>query len=508
MASIRLWTLLKRRHNSNGNTMMSMLKGNAQLGVRKYSKNLFSKMSPMGHPTISLAPVIDTWVQQGKKIEAPELKAIIKDLRARKRYSQALEVSEWMSSQRATAFSPADLAMQLDLIGRVHGAECAESCFQNFKDQDQTDKTYGALLNCYVREGLVDKSLHLAQTMKKLGFAFTTLTYNDLMCLYYKTGHFEKVLHVLSEMKEHDISPDNYSYRISMNACAATDDLNGVEKLLDEIENQPDISFDWLTCSTVANIYKTAGLKARALVYLKKCEELVGKNTLGYNHLISLHASLGNKDEIMRVWGLKKAKCKKLFNRDYITMLGSLVNLGEFEESEKLLQEWESSGLCYDFRVPNVVLIGYCKKGLIEKAEAILQAAEEKKKSPTPNSWSIIAAAYADKQNMEKAFQFMKKALTVQTENRGWRPKGFLISSILSWLADNGNVEDVESFVSLLEAKVPRDREIYHTLIKVYTRAGKQVDRLLASMKADNIHEDEETKTILCLGQNSEMSNE
>ncbi|XP_065862109.1 pentatricopeptide repeat-containing protein At4g21705, mitochondrial-like [Euphorbia lathyris] len=497
MASMRFWTSMKRTH-------MIILKPNAILQRRNYSRNLFSKISPLGHPTISLVPVIDKWVQGGKKIEGPELKAIIKDLRARKRYSQALEVSEWMSSKRRITFSPGDLAMQLDLIGRVHGVECAESYFQNLNDQDKTDKTYGALLNCYVREGLVDKSLHHMKKMKKLGFASSTLTYNDLMCLYYKTGQQEKVINVLSEMKENDISPDNYSYRICMTSCAARDDLSGVEKLLEEIENQPDISLDWLTCSTVANIYITAGLKERALVYLKKCEELVGKNSLGYNHLISLHASLGNKDEMMRIWGLKKAKCKKEFNKDYITMLGSLVNIGELEESKKLLQEWESSALCYDFRVPSVVLIGYCKKGLVEKAEAILRDIEEKKqKRPTPNSWAIIAAGYVDKQNMEKAFQCMKEALTVQTENKGWRPKGCLISSILSWLGDNGNVEDVESFVNLLEAKVPKDREIYHTLIKVYIRGGKQVDRLLESMKADNIHEDEETKTILSLGQKS-----
>ncbi|KAF2286011.1 hypothetical protein GH714_009659 [Hevea brasiliensis] len=271
-------------------------------------------------------------------------------------------------------------------------------------------------------------------------------------------------------MKENGVSPDNFSYRICMNSCAARSDLSGVEKILEEMDNQPHISVDWITYSTVANIYIKAGLKERALVYLKKCEEKVTKDALGYNHLVSLYASLGNK-EMMRLWGLAKAKCKKQVNRDYITMLGSLVKLGELEEAEKLLQEWESSCQCYDFRVPNVLLIGYCQKGLVEKAEAMLRDIVKKQKTATPN------------------------------KNKGWRPKPTLISSILSWLADNGDAEDVEAFVSSLENKVPKDRELYHTLVKAYVRGGKQVNGLLESMKADKIDVDEETKTILSLRQ-------
>ena len=65
--------------------------------------------------------------------------------------------------------------MQLDLIGRVRGLDSAESYFNNLSDQDKIDKTYGALLNCYVREGLVDKSLSHMQIMREMGFAFTPL---------------------------------------------------------------------------------------------------------------------------------------------------------------------------------------------------------------------------------------------------------------------------------------------------------------------------------------------
>lgn len=406
-------------------------------------------------------------------------------------------MSGWMSSKGLCTFSSADHAVQLDLIGRVHGLESAENYFRNLDDRDKTGKVYGAFLNCYVREGLVDKSLSHMQKMRELGFAATALNYNDLMCLYTNTGELDKVPDVFLEMKENGVSPDAFSYRICMNSYGARSDFDSIEKILAEMESQPHISMEWMTYATVANIYVKAGEKERARIYLKKCEEKVKKDALGYNHLISLNASLGNKDEMMRLWGLAKTNCKKQLNRDCITMLGCLVKLGELEEAEKLLEEWESSCQCYDFRIPNVLLIGYTQKGLNEKAEAKLRDIVKKQKIPTPNSWSIIAAGYLSKQNMEKAFECMKEALAVQAESKGWRPKPNLISSILNWLGDNGVVEEVEAFVRSLEIKFPKNRDMYHALIKAHIRSGKEVDGLLNSMKADNIEEDEETMTIL-----------
>lgn len=408
-----------------------------------------------------------------------------------------VKVSEWMKSKELYMFSPADRAVQLDLIGRVRSLDAAESYFENLTDQEKNEKTYGALLNCYVREGLIDKSLSHMQKMIELGFASSPLSYNDIMCLYTHSGQLEKIPDVLSEMKKNGICPDNFSYRICINSYGLRSDLNSMEKVLEEMESQSFISMDWTTYAMMSNFYIKAGDREKSLIFLKKCEQKLEKDALGYNHLISLYGSLGDKDEMMRVWALQKTMCKKQINRDYITMLGSLVKLGELEETEKLLKEWESSCQFFDFRVPNVLLIGYSQKGLIEKAEAILEEIIAKGKTPTPNSWAIVAAGYLDKQNMEKTVDCMKKALSVREENEGWRPKPRVVSSVLSWLGDNGNIEEVEAFVSSLKTVIPIDREMYHALIKVYIRVGKEVDCLLERMKTDKIDADEETEKIL-----------
>jgi len=72
-----------------------------------------------------------------------------------------------------------------------------------------------------------------------------------------------------------------------------------------------------------------------------------------------------------------------------------------------------------------------------------------------------------------------------------------VISSILSWLSESGDIEDVEAFLCSLKTVVTMDREMYHALIKAYLRGGKEVDGLLERMKVDNIDENEETEKLL-----------
>lgn len=402
-----------------------------------------------------------------------------------------------MRSKGLCPFSPGDEAVQLNLIGRVRGLSFAESYFHDLSDGDKTEKHYGALLNCYVREGLLDKSLSLMHKMKELGYV-STLYYNNIMSLYMQTDQHEKIPEVLTQMKENGLLPDKFSYRICLTFYGTRSDLVNLEKLLKVMERQGDIFQDWETYSMVANFFIKAGEKEKALIYLKKCEDKVGSKSLAYSHLISHYATLGDKEAVMRLWNLQKTKCKKQVNRDYITMLGSLVKLGVLEEAERLLlDEWQSSGNYYDFRVPNVVLIGYTKKGMIENAERMLKCLVGLGNSPTPNSWAIIAAGYVAKQEMEKAFQCLKKAVAVRSENEGWRPKHDIISSILSWISDNKDFDEVEEFVNSLKLVIPMDRNMYLSLIKVHVRCGKDLNRILKSMKADEIVIDEEVENIL-----------
>ncbi|KAL5994490.1 hypothetical protein ACLOJK_024542 [Asimina triloba] len=488
------------------------------------SINLYSKISPIGNPNISVVPELDRWVNTGKNVSVPELNRIIRALRKRRRYAQALEVrknryffllflhlsfsfgrevktivAEWMGKRGVCVLSPADHAVQLELIGRVRGLASAEAYFNSLSEEYKTKKPYGALLNCFVRDCLIDKSLSHMEKMKELGFATDPLPYNNLMCLYAKTDQHGKVIDVLSEMKERGVLPDNFSYRVCINSFGAKSDLKGMEKILHEMEGQSFITMEWNTYAAVASIYIKVGLVEEALDTLKKSEKLIGSDGEGYNYLISLYGNLGNKSEMLRIWEHKKSVFRRLLNRDYSTILGSLVKLGELEEAESLLKEWEKSENGYDFRIPNTLLIGYCQKGLVEKAEEMLERLVKEGRTPIPNSFGIIAAAYVQKDEIGKAVDYMKSAFSVFPGNQGWKPNPNVISSLLGWLGDEGDVEGTEAFVRLLSAVIPMNKEMYHALIKANVRAGNDVDGILESMREDNIEADEAMEKILSL---------
>ncbi|CAI9088647.1 OLC1v1023042C1 [Oldenlandia corymbosa var. corymbosa] len=460
------------------------------------SNNLFSRISPI-RETSQIIPVLQQWVEEGRRVQKIELQRILRDLRNRRRYPHALQVSEWMRSGGLWTFLPSDCAVHLDLVGAVNGLKAAENYFSSLKDEEKNDKTYGALLNCYVREGLLAKSLSHVEKMKELGYASTALVYNNLMGLYKQAGQLDKVPELFEEMKRDGVSPNNFSYRICINCYGEKSDFTSLEELLVEMENHPHISMDWTTYSIVSNYYIRASRKEKAIIYLKKLEDTLRKDAIGYNHLISLHGQLGNTEQVLRLWDLQKIVCKKQINRDYITMLGALVKLGKLEKANVVLQEWESSCHTYDFRVPNVVLIGYCQNHQTEEAEAMLREIVRKGHVPTPNSWAILAGGYMEEKDMDKAYECLKEALAVHEQNPKWDPKPRILFNIFNWLGNRGELAEVQNLIGSLKSVVPADRNLYHALIKANVRGKRDVDWILESMKADGIEEDDKVEKLL-----------
>ncbi|KAD7117911.1 hypothetical protein R6Q59_005068 [Mikania micrantha] len=467
---------------------------------KKKKVSLYSKISPLGNPSLAMTPELDDWIETGKKVRLSEVKQIIHDLRKRRRFHHALEVSEWMNKKGLCAFTPTEHAVQLDLIGKVHGFLEAEKYFNGLTEQDKNDKTYGALLHCYVRQRETEKSLSHFQKMKEKGLVLSPVTYNDIMSLYIHINETNKVRDVLNEMKKNGVFPDNLSYRTCINSYGDEMDIEGMENTLKEMEKDSNIVMDWNTYTVVASCYIAGKLFDKANNTLKKAEkQLVEKDGLGYNHLISLHARLGNKDDVIRLWGLQKSVCKRQINRDYITIVKSLVRLDEFEEAEKILTEWSSSGNAYDFRVPSFVIYGYLKKGSCDEAKDLLDRLSKDQKATTPDSWGLVALEFLKKGDVRMSVSCLETLFSLQLK----KPiDSKVFERLLDGVGEKAHVQDVELIVQELKKFVKFDREMYHKLMKGYINSGKDAGKVLEDMKADGIEEDEETKKILSIQQN------
>lgn len=130
-------------------------------------------------------------------------------------------------------------------------------------------------------------------------------------------------------------------------------------------------------------------------------------------------------------------------------MLVSLLKLGDLEGAENIFKEWEYAGLNYDCRVPNILLDAYVKKGLMEKAELVLEHVLEGTEKPISKTWEIIAEGYLKNSQIDKAVHAMNKAL-LSMKRGGWQPKPTNLRSILKHLQERGDVVCAEQYLNIL----------------------------------------------------------
>ncbi|KAJ0635464.1 hypothetical protein HanOQP8_Chr17g0651111 [Helianthus annuus] len=64
---------------------------------KKQPDNLYSRISPVGDPNVSVIPILEQWEKEGKSVVFSQIITIIKSLRKFNRYTHALQVFVKMS---------------------------------------------------------------------------------------------------------------------------------------------------------------------------------------------------------------------------------------------------------------------------------------------------------------------------------------------------------------------------------------------------------------------------
>ncbi|RAL41435.1 hypothetical protein DM860_010229 [Cuscuta australis] len=315
-----------------------------------------------------------------------------------------------MNEKGIYKFSPQDRALQLKFICRVQGCSAAERYFSSLPEREKNEETCGTLLRCYVQQTQTEKALLHFQHMKELGFASSSLPYNEIMCLYANNGQLEKVPEVLDEMKKSKVLPDNDSYRTCISSFGSRCDLDGVEKMLKEMETQPHTVMDWFTYALAAKFYREAGgLADKAIDALRKAEERLPKNDkAGLNHL---------KNEVLKTWELEKTDCCNRWrvNGDYENIIKSVVELGLLDEARKLSTEWEAC--CnWDLAIPAIVIEGYFGKALYMEAEAMVEAWERKEKPEVHELWEYLSVLYQEHGKMVRGFECLRRCANLNPD--------------------------------------------------------------------------------------------
>ncbi|XP_043708854.1 pentatricopeptide repeat-containing protein At1g02370, mitochondrial-like isoform X2 [Telopea speciosissima] len=407
-----------------------------------------------------------------------------------------VQLIEWME-KRGINLSHSDYAVHIDLLSKVKGIASAENYFNNLLPPAKNHLTYGALLNCYCKSKMTEEALALFEKMSELNFASTSLNYNNIISLHMRLGKPEKAILLVQEMKEKNIQLDTFTYNILMQSYASLKDIEGVQRVLVEIETEGGDKCDWSTYSNLANIYVEAGLFEKAELALKEVEKkMKPRDLMAYHFLISLYAATSNLAEIKRVWCSFKSAFSKTNNMTYLVMLQALSRLDDFDGLKKYFEEWEAGCSIYDMRLANVMVSAYLRRDMVKEAELICQGAIDRGSAPNFRTLELFMDFFLKVRQIDLALRYMEAAVSKVKENE-WLPRRERVSNFLEYFEKERDVDGAEEFCRLLKKVNCLDSVAYHLLLRVYVAAGKSEPEMHRRIEADEIKMSSEIEHLL-----------
>ncbi|KAK6940211.1 Pentatricopeptide repeat [Dillenia turbinata] len=443
------------------------------------------------------ASILQNWVDQGHKIKSCELRDISKRLIKSKRYNHALELLAWMDAEKSLWTSPADCATRLELIIKVHGITKAEEFFSDLPNSILQKAACLPLLHFYVKKKDTEKAEALMLKLSDLGLAVSPHLFNEMMKLYMATSQFNKVPLVILEMKKTNIPLNVLSYNIWMSSCSESSGVAAAEMVYKEMLRDTNVLVGWTTLATLANTYMKAGLVQNALITLRTAEKKLSTcSRVGFLFLITLYASLNNREGVLRLWEASKAVRGRITSANYMCILWCLVKLGDLEEVERIFMEWESECLKYDIRVSNVLLGAYMRNGLMDKVESLHLHTLEKGGCPNYKTWEILMEGWVKVQNMDKAIDALKNGFPLIKHGK-WKPSDSNIVAVAEYFEKQGKVEDAYKYLKFLHQSGIANLPVYKSLLRLYRCAQRPAFDILEKMERDKIELDDETSALI-----------
>ncbi|KAD4586380.1 hypothetical protein E3N88_23981 [Mikania micrantha] len=102
------------------------------VGEQRGSSGLFKVVVDSSSMSPKIA--LDKWVIEGHDLSRSEISHAMFELRRRKMYGKALQLSEWLESQESIEFSERDYTSRIDLIAKIRGLQKAEAYIDKIPD--------------------------------------------------------------------------------------------------------------------------------------------------------------------------------------------------------------------------------------------------------------------------------------------------------------------------------------------------------------------------------------
>ncbi|KAA8545255.1 hypothetical protein F0562_020039 [Nyssa sinensis] len=458
------------------------------MSTKSNKNSLYHRLLTLGGKDATVADTLDEWEKEGKPFKRVQIIGSVKLLRKAKKYQHAIQIYDWMENSE-NKMNDADRAIRIDLLSKTEGVDSAEKYFNSLEGSAKTKKTYGALLNCYCKEKMLDKAIEIFEKMRELNF-LSALNYNNMMSLYLSVGQPEKVRLLLKEMEENNIVADLYTYNQLMNIYAALNDIDAVEGVLEKMKTNK-VKCDWFTYGNLATIYVNAGLIDKANAALQKLENMKNLHDWeSFHTLITLYARVSNLSGVNRAWESLKSISPKPSTVSYVIMLLALSKLGDVGGLEKCFKEWESGCSTYDARVVNVILESHLNQNMIEEAESIYESMVKRGAGPNLRTLDLFTNFYLKRHQMDLALKYLEMgASKMKPEKKMWFPTDETVSIFLKYFEEERDVDRAEKFCSIMKKIGRLDPKVSDSLLGTQIAAGQSEPQMHQQMKDGTLDE-------------------
>uniref|UniRef100_A0A7N0TUE3 PROP1-like PPR domain-containing protein n=1 Tax=Kalanchoe fedtschenkoi TaxID=63787 RepID=A0A7N0TUE3_KALFE len=429
---------------------------------------------------LSIDSALDKFVKDGKDINSSEIATAMLRLRQRRMFGRALQLSEWLEKTKTVEFDEREYASRVDLVIKVRGITRGENYISSIPESFRGEIVYRTLLANCVTLNNGKKAEEVFNKMRDLEFSLTAFSYNQMLLLYTRTDK-KKIADVLLLMEKENVKPTLFTYRLLIDTKGQSNDMNGMEQIVDTMKSE-GMEPDMMTLSTMARHYIKGGLKDKALKVLKQMEgDDLKDNRRACAFLLPLYASLGEADEVKRIWEVCESNPWRIECMSAIEAWGRLKNIDEAERVfEKMLQTWKK----LSSKQYTSLLKVYAHNKMLTKGKELVKKMGENGCSIGPYTWDALVKLYVDSGEVEKADSILQKA----TEKKQLKPMMSSYMYILEQYASRGDIHNTEKIFHRMRLAGYTSRiRPFQALAQAYINSKTPAYGMRERLKADNL---------------------
>ncbi|KAJ8770363.1 hypothetical protein K2173_014976 [Erythroxylum novogranatense] len=430
----------------------------------------------------SLYDVLNKWVEEGKDLSRTEITTAMLNLRKRRMYLKALQLSKWLETNKRLEFCEIDYASRLYLVAKVNGLQKAESYIHQIPESFRGELIYRALLANCVNSNNLKKAEEVFNKMRDLEFPVTLFSCTQLLLLY-KRADRRKIADVLLVMEKENIKPSPFTYKLLIDAKGRSNDITGMDQVFEMMKSEgfePDTSTE--AKAIMAKHYIFGGLNEKAEGVLKEIE---GGNLKEHRWacklLLPLYGSLGKADEVRRVWKVCESNPSL---EECVAAIEAWGKLNNVDEAEAVFELTSSKWKKLSSKHYAALLRVYADHKKLVKGKDLVKQMADNGCQIGPLTWDALVKLLAEAGEVEKADSVLQKAV----EQSSVRPMFNSFMTVMDQYAKRGDVRNAEKiFHRMRQADFGSRVRQYESLIQTYINAKAPAYGIRDRMKADNV---------------------